>query len=190
MENVPAHTYRDDALTSWPIVGPSPLQRKASGQGERHVCNGVADDLVLSASAMAAEMVAKRLRVDARPAPYTVESQAAFFLENLWSARRTRIAYVSSDAASCLRRELRRSSCALDIARALGRGLLAKFDGRGGVRRRAGMQSRGARGLRGVGGLTCHWPRSRGKNFTPVPSRDIYFNMYKSEQYTRARVTV
>ena len=39
-----------------------------------------------------AEMLAawwtKKLRVDARPAPYTAESQAAFFLENLWSARR------------------------------------------------------------------------------------------------------
>ena len=44
------------------------------------------------------------------------------------------------------------------------RGLLTKFGGRGGrVRRRAGMQSRGARGVRGVGGLTCHWPRARGQ---------------------------
>ena len=42
------------------------------------------------------------------------------------------------------------------IACARRRGLLGKFGGRGGVRRRAGMQFRGARGLRGMGGLTCH----------------------------------
>ena len=51
------------------------------------------------------------------------------------------------------------------IACARRRGLLAKFGSRGGVRRRAGMQSRGARGVGGVGGLTCHWPRAREKEF-------------------------
>ena len=49
------------------------------------------------------------------------------------------------------------------IARARRRGLLGKFGGRGGVRRRAGTQSRGARGVGGLGGLTCHWSRSRRK---------------------------
>ena len=39
---------------------------------------------------MAAEWWTKKLRVDARPVPYTVESRAAFFLENLWSVHRTR----------------------------------------------------------------------------------------------------
>ena len=41
-------------------------------------------------------------------------------------------------------------------ARARRRGHLAKFGGHGGVRRRAGMQSRGARGAHGVGVRTCH----------------------------------
>ena len=39
-----------------------------------------------------------------------------------------------------------------------GAAILGKFGGRGGVRRRAGMHSRGACGLRGVGGHACHWP--------------------------------
>ena len=43
------------------------------------------------------------------------------------------------------------------IARARRRGLLGKFGGRGGARRRAGTQTRGARGVGGLSGLTCHW---------------------------------
>ena len=48
-------------------------------------------------------------------------------------------------------------------------GQVWRIGGRGGVRRRAGMQYRGARGVRGVGGLTCYWPRARGtRTFSPL----------------------
>ena len=62
------------------------------------------------------------------------------------------------------------------IARARRRGLLGKFGGRGGVRRRAGMQFRGARGLRGVGGLACHWPRG--------PRKKSFFMLERRLRYT------
>ena len=56
---------------------------------------------------------------------------------------------------------------------------LGKFGGRGGVRRRAGMQSRGARGVGGVGGggLACHWPRAREEK----ESFCVYYKKSKSE---------
>ena len=82
--------YRYDALTSWPIVDPNPLQREASAQGRQVPApvaavflGGVTDDLVLGVGngcgepEMAAVWWTKKLRVDAQPAPCHVHSGAA-----------------------------------------------------------------------------------------------------------------